>query len=266
MLDQSFHLLIRTPQGNISHCMRHLLSQYTRYYNQLKKRHGALFSGRYKSVLVEGDEHILQVSRFIHRLPREKKITRHIATCSWSSYPSYAGLHKAEPWLKRDELLQFMAKRNGQALYRIYVETGEDKETDNFYRKRKLSAVLGSTEFKKQVLDTSKIDLDEVPQAKEFIEKPSIANIIKAVAEEFSVSMESIRLSKKGRGNSNMPRSVALCLCRKLGGHSLKTIAKEFKINHYSAVSVAIKRLNQCLEQDADTSDSLQRVRDKLAA
>ena len=266
LLDQSIHLLIRTPQANISDCMRHLLSQYTRYFNRQYRCDGALFSGRYKSILIEADEHILQVSRYIHRLPREKNIARAIAHYNWSSYPAYIGEHKAKIWLQRQTILDFLAQRNAMAMYRIYVETGQDPELEKFYRKRKLSPVLGSSHFKKQAVDTRAIDTVEVPQAKLLIEKPSIDKIISAVSEEFSVSAESIRTSKKGRGQINRARSVALSLCRTLGGHPLKDIAKAFGMNHYSAVSVAIRRLNQSMKTDPATSRNLDTLKNKLAA
>jgi len=266
LLDQSFHLLIRTPQGNISDCMRHLLSLYTRYYNQLKRRQGALFSGRYKSVLIESDKHILQVSRVIHRLPREKKITPVISSYTWSSYRAYIGTYQPKPWLMQTELLDFFAKHNAAAMYRLYVETGDDPETDQFYRKHKLSAVLGSTEFKRQALARTKIDFTEVPQAKELIMKPSITEIITAVCTQYSIEPDAIQKSTKGRGKINIPRSIALSICRKLGGYSLKAIAKEFNLNHYSAVTVAIKRLDASMQSNNEINQTLEKIKEKLAA
>jgi REP element-mobilizing transposase RayT len=250
LMDQEFHLLVHTPLGNISDAMRHLLSKYTIYYNHQKRHEGPLFKRRYKSVLIENDEHTLQVSRYIHRLPKRRKETRSLSFYQWSSYPCYIGIHKAESFLKKNEVLHFLASRNSMAQYRIYVETGDDEEIHSFYDRKRVSPILGSNQFKTRILKSKKVDDTEVPDIKLVHSKPEIDEIVKRVADAMNVSVDKILASQRGRGKRNVARSFAVSLCRNVGGHPLKAIAKHFGVSHYSAVSVCICRLKQTLADE----------------
>ena len=64
-----YHILVQTPAGNLSRAMRHVNGVYTQRYNRSQNIDGQLFRGRYKSVLVEEDSHLLELLRYIHRNP-----------------------------------------------------------------------------------------------------------------------------------------------------------------------------------------------------
>jgi len=68
LMANHYHLLIETPRANLSRIMRHINGVYTQRYNRLKKTDGPLFRGRYKSILVEQDAYLLQLTRYIHRI------------------------------------------------------------------------------------------------------------------------------------------------------------------------------------------------------
>ncbi len=60
MMPTHYHLLLQTPDANLSRCMRHLNGVYTQKYNVSHSCDGALFRGRYKSILVDADTYLLQ--------------------------------------------------------------------------------------------------------------------------------------------------------------------------------------------------------------
>ena len=64
-----YHLLVQTPAANLSRAMRHINGVYTQRYNRRQKKDGQLFRGRYKSVLVQENSHLLELLRYIHRNP-----------------------------------------------------------------------------------------------------------------------------------------------------------------------------------------------------
>ncbi|MBU4248404.1 MAG: transposase, partial [Verrucomicrobia bacterium] len=64
-----FHLVFETPEGNCAKFMQSLSTAYTVYYNLRHGRHGHLLDGRYKAKLVEGDEYLLALSRYVHLNP-----------------------------------------------------------------------------------------------------------------------------------------------------------------------------------------------------
>jgi len=69
LMPNHYHLLVQSPYGNISRCMRHLNGVYTQSYNRRHKCDGPLFRGRYKSILVSADNYLLQLVRYIHNNP-----------------------------------------------------------------------------------------------------------------------------------------------------------------------------------------------------
>ncbi len=69
LMANHFHLVLETPRGNCSPFMQSLLTSYTVYFNLRHGRHGHLFDGRYKAKLVEGDEYLLGLSRYVHLNP-----------------------------------------------------------------------------------------------------------------------------------------------------------------------------------------------------
>ena len=68
-----YHLLIEPPEANLGRIMRHINGVYTQRHNRMKKTDGSLFRGRYKAILVDADNYLLQLSRYIHRNPIEGK-------------------------------------------------------------------------------------------------------------------------------------------------------------------------------------------------
>jgi len=66
LMSNHFHFLIQTPAGNLSEFMRHFNVCYTGYHNYRHSRSGHLYQGRYKSFLVDVDNYLLEVSRYLH--------------------------------------------------------------------------------------------------------------------------------------------------------------------------------------------------------
>ncbi len=69
LMGNHYHLLVRTPRGNLGRAMRHVNGVYTQLYNQMKKTDGPLFRGRYKAIDIEAISCLLGVSRYAHRNP-----------------------------------------------------------------------------------------------------------------------------------------------------------------------------------------------------
>lgn len=270
LLDSEFHLLVRTPEPRLSEAMRHLLSQYSTRYNRQQKTEGPIFKGRYKSILIENDIHVVQASRYIHRLPRQAAIDEGkknfiLTTWRWSSYLAYIARNKPTKWLHTKLVLHFFAQNNGKAIYQIYVETGQDLETDSFYGKKRIAPVMGSGHFKRKLCLKQEYDMQEVPDAKLLSSRPEIVAIIKQVSNFFGVDKNTIIQSRRGRSQRNIPRSIAIALCRNIGGYSLKEIAKVFGVSHYSSISVAIRRLKLVTIENDKTRHDYEMLKSQIA-
>ena len=78
LMSNHYHLLLMTPRGNLSRFMQQFVTSYTVYFNTRHHRTGPLFAGRYKAPLVEGDEYLLKLVRYIHLNPAEIRTRRHV--------------------------------------------------------------------------------------------------------------------------------------------------------------------------------------------
>ena len=105
LMSNHFHLLIETPKGNLSEFMRMFNITYTGYYNRRHTRIGHLYQGRYKSILVDKNEYLSILSRYIHLNPvkiatmkkrPEKERLKHLLRYSWSSLPGFLNKRKRE--------------------------------------------------------------------------------------------------------------------------------------------------------------------------
>jgi putative transposase len=103
LMSNHFHLLVQTPQANLSEFMRHFLVTYTVRFNRRNGRTGHVFQGRFKSLLVDEDEYLLPLSRYIHLNPIRRSRFKnadvqtkcmYLKTYHWSTFPGYCYLRK----------------------------------------------------------------------------------------------------------------------------------------------------------------------------
>ena len=91
-MDNHYHLLVKTPDGNLSKGMRHLNGVYTQRFNRKQNRIGHVFQGRYKAILVDKDSYLLELARYIVLNPVRARMLRSAENWPWSSYRATAGL------------------------------------------------------------------------------------------------------------------------------------------------------------------------------
>ena len=110
LMSNHYHILIETPNANLSRVMRHINGVYTQRYHRLKHTDASLFRGRYKAILVSQDEYLLQLSRYIHRNPIETTVpmVERLEDYHWLSYPAFIGLREPEKWLERGLTYQLL--------------------------------------------------------------------------------------------------------------------------------------------------------------
>lgn len=251
LMGNHYHLLVKTPQGNLSRAMRHINGVYTQRYNQRKGTDGPLFRGRYKAILIDAASYLLQVSRYIHRNPIETKqpIVERLTDYPWSSYAAYINQAKAADWLYRDSVYGELGSPQRYRAYRRYVESGIDQETRDFYTGTQTPSVWGDQTFKafaKDKLET----LDTEMNTQDLKPVMPLPEIVRQVADYYEMAEQDIRVTKRGQGRKNIPRWMAMKLCQELGGARLTDIAEHFEVGHYSTVSQTIRRLNALMQEE----------------
>ena len=119
LMTNHYHLLMETPEGNLSRIMRHINGAYTNYFNTKRRRAGHLFQGRYKAILVDRDAYALELSRYIHLNPIRAGMSQRPEEYVWSSYRNYAGQQVAPGWLRREGILRITG-----TVYLIHLSIG----------------------------------------------------------------------------------------------------------------------------------------------
>ena len=110
LMPSHFHLLLRQlSDGGIANYVGRLTNSYTRYFNTKHKRVGHLFQGPYKAVIVETDEQLLHLSRYIHLNPLVGGVVSSLKSYRRSSYPEYLGCSK-ENVCRREEILNMFSE------------------------------------------------------------------------------------------------------------------------------------------------------------
>lgn len=90
LMPNHFHLLVKQLQDDgITWYLKHIANSYSHYIHTKHKRTGHLFEGRFKNVLVENDQQLIHVSRYIHLNPIVSEISSNLNDYPWSSYTSY---------------------------------------------------------------------------------------------------------------------------------------------------------------------------------
>jgi putative transposase len=157
--------------------MHWLTTAYTVYFNRRHRRVGHLFQSRYKSIVVEAEGYCLSLSRYVHLNPVRGKVIgkgnplerrKRLRAWRWSSYRSYSGLARGEPWVSEERVLGGLSGRNkGRRLrYRRFVEEGLVRDIENPLEAVEWQAALGGEGFLRKLrdrLDGRKAHHREVP-------------------------------------------------------------------------------------------------------
>lgn len=147
LMDNHYHLLLETPDGNISQIMRDLNGNYTQAFNQIYERVGHLFSGRFKSFVIEKESYLLEVARYIVLNPVRANMVRHPKEYVWSSYLDTAGFRKAPSWLQTNWICGLFGtdKLTRANSYSEFVLRGID--ADSPFDEIEEGVFLGSPQF-----------------------------------------------------------------------------------------------------------------------
>ncbi|MBI4999858.1 transposase, partial [Candidatus Gottesmanbacteria bacterium] len=134
LLPNHFHFLLKQNSDiSIAKFMNSLLLGHAKYFNTKYERVGPLFQGRFKAKMIETDEYLLQLSKYIHRNPLADsgnlKDSRNLQDYFYSSYSNYLGI-KTWPFIETETLLSYFSKNNPTLSYKNFVEETEvDLET-----------------------------------------------------------------------------------------------------------------------------------------
>ena len=220
LMDNHYHLLIQTPDANLSKGMRQLNGVYTQFSNRRHQRAGHLFQGRFKAILVDSDAYLLELLRYVVLNPVRAGMVNNAADWVWSSYRQSVGLEPAASWLSVAALLsQFAGQRElAQQHYARFVAEGIGIVSP--WENLKGQIFLGDEQFiaRMQAQRQSAKEDVQIPLQQRRPPPPSLEDIEQQLPD----------------------RNAAIVAAYATGGYSYQQIANHFRL-HFTTVGKIIR-------------------------
>ena len=279
LMENHVHLLVETPQGNLSQFMHKAQTAYSVYFNLRHRRSGHLLQGRFGAEPVEGDEYLGKLSRYIHLNPvcvgalkKQPPAVRraHLRAYAWSSYRGYAGLERPRAWVAEGPVLALTGERKARRrrAYRAFVEAGL-AETDEEFRDLLKSARwgIGGADFQARMralhgeqARRTKRQEDVVFRRTEPRLDPD--RILRTVGRAFQADPESLR---KRRRDCPARAATALLLGRHAGLNQ-RDIGVWLGMGTGAAVSQQLQRFRDRCAREPELERRLRTAQESLAA
>ena len=223
LMGNHYHLLAQTELANLGRWMHWLVTSYTVWFNRRHRRAGHLFQGRYKSIVMEGKDYLLSLSRYIHlnpvrgvRLGKGEVSERRerLRAWRWSSYRGYAGLAKPEAMVEEELVLGEMGGRGNKRRleYRRFVESALVEPMVSPLEEAKWQAVLGSERFHQRVRDRLsgwKEKKREIKAVRQCGTSEEAGAIVREIARMYRLRERDVR---EQRGREQEAKGVAMTL------------------------------------------------------
>jgi putative transposase len=158
LMSDHFHLIVETPKANLSEFMRHFNMSYTAAFNRRHNRVGHLYQGRFKSILIDADNYLLELSRYVHLNPvrltsykgrEEREKIKDIERYPWSSLAGYLSSSQKQFWATYDTVLGYV--RGSRKKYREFIIHGIRQGYETPWEEVKGQTGLGEEDFVERI-------------------------------------------------------------------------------------------------------------------
>jgi len=273
LMTNHFHLLVQTPQANLSEFMRHFLVTYTVRFNRRNGRTGHVFQGRFKSLLVDEDEYLLPLSRYMHLNPiRTRQFkdadfptkVEYLKKYPWSTFPGYCYLRKRNKNIDYDWFLSTYFGRDSaksRRRCREHVHNAIEGEMENPFAEVVHQSILGGQDFVNWVRQKlPQKGQREIPSLTKLHHYISVERIIGEVAKAGNAQAETL-LDRKTKLKDL--RQIAMELSYRCSNCKQKEIGAIFGVD-YSTVSQSRARLKAKLESNRKLEKQFHRLLEQI--
>lgn len=215
-----YHFLVETIDGNLSRGMRQLNGVYTQRFNRRHNQAGHLFQGRYKAILVQKENYLLELSRYVVLNPIRARMVKRLEAWPWSSYPAVMGLADTPVWQDTDWLLTQFGKQRKRA---------REKYTKFILEGKGLPSPLGETRNQLLLGDDA------------FAEKFRGDDDAEKLREHSKSQRRAIALTLTEYEKRCDGRNEAMARAYNSGAYTMREIAEYFGV-HYMTVSRAVRK------------------------
>jgi REP-associated tyrosine transposase len=259
LMPNHYHLLLETPEANLSRAMHYLNTAYVNWFKQKYQLVGPILQGRFKAKIIEKEEYFCNASAYIHLNPVRGALARAPEDYPWSSYACHIGKKTFPPWLSNELIVgEFSGDIDD---YKCFMAESYLKDKDLAYEVLfyKQGVIIGNDEFK----DTIKAKLahkiseeakQELPDV-HMLNRLSINDVKAIVLDVLKITEEAIFLKKK----NNVYKKLAIYAFHKHTDATLKHIGKLFLLK-YSTIAWTIKNIRQVACYNAQISALLNAI------
>jgi len=229
LMPNHYHLLLETPKANLSRGMRHLNGVYTQSFNRGHERHGHLFQGRFKAILIEKESHLLEVARYVVLNPVRAHLAGHPRSWKWSSYRATSGEAPSPEFLTTGWLLRQFDPQPERAVrtYRQFVKQGRGVSLwDDLHG----GALLGREAFVREMrpLLADATGSKEISRSERLLAKPTLGEIFRDTEDDRAL------------------RDQRIYEAFRIHGYTLFQLQEHLGM-HYSTISRIAKRVTEQL-------------------
>ncbi|MCL5260587.1 MAG: transposase [Gammaproteobacteria bacterium] len=192
LMSNHYHLLIETVEANLSSGMRQLNGVYTMWFNKIHNRVGHIFQGRYKSIIIDRENYLLTVCRYVVLNPVRAKMVDRPENYIWSSYCAIAGLKKSPDFLTIGWILKHFEDQPASARvkYSEFVYAGMNGVSP--WDSLRGQIILGKEKFCQTIekMIGEKVNIPEISRAQRHF-------IIPPTAEQLTIAKKISSLQKR---------------------------------------------------------------------
>ncbi|MDX8404694.1 MAG: transposase [Mariprofundus sp.] len=224
LMDNHYHVLIETPEGNLVRGMQRLNGRYTQHFNHRHQRVGHVFQGRYRSILVQKGPYFQELLRYIVLNPVRAGMAEHAAGWPWSSYQATVDESKQLCWMAGKQVLALFADQRSEAVRRYMQFVDDGIGRDSPWESLQGQIFLGDELFLKHAESLLKgmPPVHDIPGAQNHPTRPTVQQVLSDVADAFAINVESV-LDRKSQKRAYQ---AAVYLLRRRCNLPLKAVAE----------------------------------------
>lgn len=256
LMTNHVHLEIQVGDFPLSRIMQNVSQRYTQWFNWRYRKSGHVFQGRYKAVMVDADEYLLELAAYIHLNPVRARMTDQPGAYQWSSHRAYLGKETLS-WLETNFILSQFSSNESKSRTKFAAFVGEriaDGRRHEFHGESTAdSRIFGDDRFVDVVL-TAAEDLPE--------RKPGVSEVVAVVKKMYGISDDQLRSQGRERVSCEA-RGLAAWATLEVSSGKLVELANLLHRSS-STLTCAIRRIEKLREQDPSVDEKMGRLRQEL--
>ena len=252
LMENHYHILLKTIDPNLSKAMQWIGTTYTRRFNLRHGGSGHLFQGRFKSIIVENDRYLSQLSYYIHRNPLRAGIVNRLGDYQWSSYTVYAYRKKKPVWLKTDLILSQSDAKDRYRAYRLKVQQYSDEKA-RIWEDVRHGLIYGSQDFMEGIKERFLKDRPEaeLPQHNRLRQDMDSGDILKKASSLINCDPSIFSRPSRLPADIREKRDMLIFYFWQNSGMGNRQIGAVFSLT-YSSVSKIVTNSRKQFEKNSD--------------